>query len=212
MSRGKRLIELFLSNRLDLLQRRTVILRVEHFLCNLRQLLPVVPIANPILNRAQDIQELWVRILVQLQDVTQFLDLEAKCMEILRVQLGPAVEFGNKIQRRVPIGPVAGDLDHCAWILSVEPLSELPGEALQGAASILSLRGYRIKKATGALHAHAAQMFEQAGHRLDRIAATMAGEGQRVADQHIRSEEHMSELQSPCNLVCRLLLEKNKNT
>src|SRR5256885_11941248 len=26
----------------------------------------------------------------------------------------------------------------------------------------------------------------------------------------LRSEEHTSELQSPCNLVCRLLLEKNK--
>src|ERR1039457_3929796 len=26
----------------------------------------------------------------------------------------------------------------------------------------------------------------------------------------IRSEEHTSELQSPCNLVCRLLLEKTK--
>src|SRR3989454_9367617 len=27
---------------------------------------------------------------------------------------------------------------------------------------------------------------------------------------HHRSEEHTSELQSPCNLVCRLLLEKKK--
>src|SRR5688500_20047202 len=27
---------------------------------------------------------------------------------------------------------------------------------------------------------------------------------------HGRSEEHTSELQSPCNLVCRLLLEKKK--
>src|SRR2546426_2003202 len=27
-------------------------------------------------------------------------------------------------------------------------------------------------------------------------------------DSHARSEEHTSELQSPCNLVCRLLLEK----
>src|SRR5256885_10493224 len=27
-----------------------------------------------------------------------------------------------------------------------------------------------------------------------------------------RSEEHTSELQSPCNLVCRLLLEKKKAT
>src|ERR1039457_182303 len=29
-------------------------------------------------------------------------------------------------------------------------------------------------------------------------------------DQH-RSEEHTSELQSPCNLVCRLLLEKKNS-
>src|SRR2546426_7408141 len=29
---------------------------------------------------------------------------------------------------------------------------------------------------------------------------------------HHRSEEHTSELQSPCNLVCRLLLEKKKTT
>src|SRR2546426_7491947 len=28
----------------------------------------------------------------------------------------------------------------------------------------------------------------------------------------VRSEEHTSELQSPCNLVCRLLLEKKKHT
>src|SRR5256885_17155113 len=27
----------------------------------------------------------------------------------------------------------------------------------------------------------------------------------------LRSEEHTSELQSPCNLVCRLLLEKKNN-
>src|SRR2546426_6275577 len=34
------------------------------------------------------------------------------------------------------------------------------------------------------------------------------GQGDRADDQ--RSEEHTSELQSPCNLVCRLLLEKKK--
>src|SRR5256885_12978197 len=33
----------------------------------------------------------------------------------------------------------------------------------------------------------------------------------RLARQVLRSEEHTSELQSPCNLVCRLLLEKKKN-
>src|SRR5256885_7787525 len=31
-----------------------------------------------------------------------------------------------------------------------------------------------------------------------------------VSVSWVRSEEHTSELQSPCNLVCRLLLEKKK--
>src|SRR2546426_7629692 len=34
---------------------------------------------------------------------------------------------------------------------------------------------------------------------------------QALENVKARSEEHTSELQSPCNLVCRLLLEKKKN-
>src|SRR5256885_2688391 len=48
-------------------------------------------------------------------------------------------------------------------------------------------------------------------HRLRRAA--VHAEVARVGDQAhrgVRSEEHTSELQSPCNLVCRLLLEKKK--
>src|SRR2546426_8169137 len=41
---------------------------------------------------------------------------------------------------------------------------------------------------------------------LERRPAVHAGHHQVQ-----RSEEHTSELQSPCNLVCRLLLEKKKN-
>src|SRR5256885_11288597 len=37
-----------------------------------------------------------------------------------------------------------------------------------------------------------------------------AESGRRVFMKENRSEEHTSELQSPCNLVCRLLLEKKK--
>src|SRR2546430_17503002 len=33
--------------------------------------------------------------------------------------------------------------------------------------------------------------------------------GSSVLQEHLRSEEHTSELQSQSNLVCRLLLEKN---
>src|SRR5205807_3253140 len=49
----------------------------------------------------------------------------------------------------------------------------------------------------------------------ERLAALIEQfEGERVPagvlDITLRSEEHTSELQSPCNLVCRLLLEKKK--
>src|SRR5256885_6121326 len=36
------------------------------------------------------------------------------------------------------------------------------------------------------------------------------GGGKKAVKKEGRSEEHTSELQSPCNLVCRLLLEKKK--
>src|SRR5256885_10660403 len=44
-------------------------------------------------------------------------------------------------------------------------------------------------------------------------AADARGEGVSAAGFCVsRSEEHTSELQSPCNLVCRLLLEKKKTS
>src|SRR2546426_4009522 len=39
---------------------------------------------------------------------------------------------------------------------------------------------------------------------------TYYGVDNRSKPESRRSEEHTSELQSPCNLVCRLLLEKKK--
>src|SRR2546426_12639039 len=44
-------------------------------------------------------------------------------------------------------------------------------------------------------------------HRRDESMALLIS---RHRDGGYRSEEHTSELQSPCNLVCRLLLEKKK--
>src|SRR5256885_3764421 len=55
--------------------------------------------------------------------------------------------------------------------------------------------------------------------RGEVVVGRVAGPGVLVAfarlplslvDDAGRSEEHTSELQSPCNLVCRLLLEKKK--
>src|SRR5256885_5354250 len=53
---------------------------------------------------------------------------------------------------------------------------------------------------------------DAAGDRLDDNGAGVGDDRQAAEDEDDgRSEEHTSELQSPCNLVCRLLLEK-KNT
>src|SRR5256885_11693709 len=46
-------------------------------------------------------------------------------------------------------------------------------------------------------------------HEFATAAVRIGGE---PCGRFARSEEHTSELQSPCNLVCRLLLEKKKNT
>src|SRR2546426_8230418 len=42
------------------------------------------------------------------------------------------------------------------------------------------------------------------------LIVTMRPTQRLSVGQALRSEEHTSELQSPCNLVCRLLLEKKK--
>src|SRR2546426_5598705 len=66
----------------------------------------------------------------------------------------------------------------------------------------------------GARRAHAAgaqQVLERDGHAVQgppRRLASVPALGRLGGGQ--RSEEHTSELQSPCNLVCRLLLEKKK--
>src|SRR5688500_20033994 len=44
--------------------------------------------------------------------------------------------------------------------------------------------------------------------RVQRCTSRSMMRSRSAADD--RSEEHTSELQSPCNLVCRLLLEKKK--
>src|SRR5256885_12096313 len=46
--------------------------------------------------------------------------------------------------------------------------------------------------------------------RAKGLFAGVSLEGATLRQDQDRSEEHTSELQSPCNLVCRLLLEKKK--
>src|SRR5207302_11159499 len=60
-----------------------------------------------------------------------------------------------------------------------------------------------------------AALPEAAVDALDRDPLALAADRDRRLPrrpEHLRSEEHTSELQSRENLVCRLLLEKKKNT
>src|SRR5256885_9343960 len=58
------------------------------------------------------------------------------------------------------------------------------------------------------VHMHGGQRRQQVGRE---IGIAEARDGQ-VHGHAQRSEEHTSELQSPCNIVCRLLLEKKHKT
>src|SRR5688500_19665900 len=68
------------------------------------------------------------------------------------------------------------------------------------------------------LHAHCQAVAGDAGIVDEDVERAHGGLGSRHELFHlfrlaeIRSEEHTSELQSPCNLVCRLLLEKKNES
>src|SRR5256885_11296307 len=56
------------------------------------------------------------------------------------------------------------------------------------------------------------RQFKTALEKIGGEVVGVAGAPLDTKDFSPRSEEHTSELQSPCNLVCRLLLEKKKKT
>src|SRR5256885_6789668 len=59
-------------------------------------------------------------------------------------------------------------------------------------------------------HAHFHESVGEEIHQRSRSGLLLRR--RLVQRVHHRSEEHTSELQSPCNLVCRLLLEKKKKS
>src|SRR5256885_8151513 len=72
-------------------------------------------------------------------------------------------------------------------------------------AQPMNRRQFLTSAATGlALSASRGLAVPYADQKPRRVGLIGIGNG--------RSEEHTSELQSPCNLVCRLLLEKKKQS
>src|SRR2546426_3087512 len=84
-------------------------------------------------------------------------------------------------------------------------------------AAALVFPGILAAQAPGTHTNHAspiaqAKMAAARARVAEHRAAHVRGWVTHMADRNpnARSEEHTSELQSPCNLVCRLLLEKKK--
>src|SRR2546426_8910485 len=97
----------------------------------------------------------------------------------------------------------------------------LDGGDPAGAVSVYSgpfLDGFYLSEAGEFEHwveEERARLATRAAEALESLAARATATGDVRASlkwwrRLTRSEEHTSELQSPCNLVCRLLLEKKK--
>src|SRR5688500_20006793 len=90
-----------------------------------------------------------------------------------------------------------------------EPLSQLEVLVVDCQATAAAPRGHLLEIGWGRVlgttitHTHASLIALPDGEQIPPAVARITG----ISD-HMRSEEHTSELQSPCNLVCRLLLEK----
>src|SRR5437867_8255616 len=76
-------------------------------------------------------------------------------------------------------------------------------------SSDLRVRDFRLRHLALDRHVHLAAL---AGEPLQDAAPHLNQVIQRCVGGPIRSEEHTSELQSPYDLVCRLLLEKKKSS
>src|SRR5438094_6282318 len=76
--------------------------------------------------------------------------------------------------------------------------------------TIAAARSVAMRGSPPYLRAWTASRAPPSSHTADRARPNAAGHSAH-SRQPPRSEEHTSELQSPYDLVCRLLLEKKKN-
>src|SRR5256885_11993320 len=76
-----------------------------------------------------------------------------------------------------------------------------------------TMQAYAERQETGSMSSEHASDIQRKMYNF--IVSYMRREGMPPTNREIgreRSEEHTSELQSPCNLVCRLLLETKKHS
>src|SRR2546426_7615517 len=129
-----------------------------------------------------------------------------------RTHIGPAVRAFSVVDGLEPDEGPSRDGGIAAHLHAAAPLGAVVGQG----------------RHLGCADEHRSVVDTQAGHRPAEIESLSVvrllvgvppihpavgiplGVERYTYEQSYRSEEHTSELQSPCNLVCRLLLEKKK--
>src|SRR3989454_2359855 len=114
-------------------------------------------------------------------------------------------------------------LDRLAQVAAEVRVDTLPGSTVEAAKRVLLdtlgaivagsalPENHHLARLAAARAPHGVATLLGHGAKADAGWATLVNATAGVALGG-RSEEHTSELQSPCNLVCRLLLEKKKKT
>src|SRR2546426_3164029 len=92
--------------------------------------------------------------------------------------------------------------------MSARPPPSGPWAAPQGVTVVAT--GIRGRALSAGVRARGKRANQRAGRLRVLTSRGYGREVRRAEERDWRSEEHTSELQSPCNLVCRLLLEKKK--
>src|SRR5256885_1969969 len=134
------------------------------------------------------------------------------------VALPPSSSWACASSAARPGSGASGRCCHCTPMAATKSASEtrwdarapmvLPGRrvgALELRVDELAHLGRLVGLDEG-LQARVLLMARARGDQHGHVRRVRGFQRQRI----LRSEEHTSELQSPCNLVCRLLLEKKK--
>src|SRR2546426_12035762 len=152
-------------------------------------------------------EQLGVNVEELTPDVSLTDDLAADSLDLLELTLALEAEFGivvseSALERVRTYGDLRG---------TVRALLHQRHEA-DARSGVAPLEAWaRVVSSRGEASAEIQRVGLLTPYTAETIAedALRAGPGaQRILGD--RSEEHTSELQSPCNLVCRLLLEKKK--
>src|SRR5690349_1283793 len=94
----------------------------------------------------------------------------------------------------------------CLWI------HQVPSDRIDGCLWIQG-RCHGVQQPCGVRQTAASRAGQRPSHGIRRSSARVVENvGEQAIVEDSRSEEHTSELQSRRDLVCRLLLEKKKNT